>query len=74
MKVRAHGWVAAQPIAPMVRHAGTPGMFWFILCTALKRDANSALRSEAKALDERKLGNVHGAMARRTVLKGKKRP
>jgi len=52
------GWDAPQPNAPMVHHAGAPGMFWF---AHHAREANSALRSAAKAVDEHKLGNVHGA-------------
>ena len=67
-------WDAPQQRAPVVHHAWTPGMFWSNLCTAPQREANSALGSAAKGLDEHKLGNVHGAAARHTFLSHKKRP
>ena len=67
-------WYAPQQRAPVVHHAWTPGMFWSNLCTALPRGANSALGSAAKALDEHKLGNVHGAGTTHMFLNHKKRP
>ena len=54
-----HGWGASQPRAPMVHHAWRPSMFWSIICTALKRQANSGLSCAPKCLDEHTFGNVH---------------